>query len=334
MTAQITTTGESKASTNKMVKRRKKSKSNVPFSKQVHGKDYFWVYLFLAPFVILYVGFTLWPLLATIIYSFFDWDGIKPLEDYVGLENFFTIAQDPIFWLAFRNTLVFALVNTAIKIPLSLLAAILLTRKWLWGKRIFRTIYFAPLVIPVAMAGLIFSLLLHPANGAVNDMLVSSGLLSKPIDFLGDEKTALLSLIFVSVWQIFGQYMIYWMAALQNVPEDLYEAAELDGAGEVAKLTRITLPVIKPVAIIICFLAFVNALRVFGLVVTMTGGGPGFQTYVVPYFIYTQALVDFPFRYGYASAAAVLFGATILLAVTIQGYFVRHAEGDRKDYGV
>lgn len=332
MTAQISTTKPKKSAIKK--KRKKKMKSNVPFSKQVRGNDYFWVYLFLAPFIILYVGFTIWPLIATVIYSFFEWDGIKPLEEYVGLDNFFTIAQDPLFWLSFKNTLLFAIINTIIKIPLSLLAAILLTRKWLWGKRIFRTIYFAPLVLPVAMAGLIFSLLLHPANGAINDILMSIGLVSKPIDFLGNENTALLSLILVSVWQIFGQYMIYWMAALQNVPEDLYEAAELDGANERSKLLYVTLPVIKPVAVIIVFLAFVNALRVFGLVVTMTGGGPGFQTYVVPYFIYSQALVDFPFRYGYASAAAVLFGVTILIAVSIQGYFVRRAESERQEYGV
>ncbi|MDJ0754441.1 MAG: sugar ABC transporter permease [Ardenticatenaceae bacterium] len=312
-------------------KRRTKS---IPLIQQVAGADRFWVMLFLLPFIILYTSFTLWPLLATIIYSFFDWDGNGPLELFIRLENYITIARDPLFWLSFRNTLVFALINTAIKLPLSLMAAILLTRKWLWGQRLFRTVYFAPLVIPVAMAGLIFQLLLHPANGAINDLLTSTGLVQRPIDFLGNERLALLSLVIVSVWQIFGQYMIYWMAALQNVPEALYEAAELDGAGEWKKLVHITLPIIRPVAIIILFLAFVNALKVFGLVVTMTGGGPGFQTYVVPYFIYTQALVDFPFRYGYASAAAVLFGVTILLAVTVQGYFVRRAEADRKDYGV
>ncbi len=303
-------------------------------SQRVRGKDILWVILFLAPFTVLYVGFTLWPLAATVIYSLFDWDGNGPLVDFIALENYTTIARDPLFWLSFRNTLVFAILNTVIKLPFSLLAAIVLTRQWLWGKRIFRTTFFAPLVIPVAMAGLIFQLLLHPANGAVNDFLMNLGLIQRPIDFLGDERLALLSLVFVSIWQIFGQYMIYWMAALQNVPESLYEAAELDGAGEWNKLLHITLPIIRPVAVIILFLGFVNALKVFGLVVTMTGGGPGFQTYVVPYFIYTQALVDFPFRYGYASAAAVLFGVTILLAVTLQGYFVRRAESDRKAYGV
>jgi len=126
----------------------------------------------------------------------------------------------------------------------------------------------------------------------------------------------------ISVWQIFGQYMIYWMAALQNVPEELYEAAEIDGANEWHKLAYITLPIIRPVAIVILFLALVNALKVFGLVVTLTSGGPGQRTYVVSYYIYNQAFSSTPFRYGYASAVAVLFGVTVLIAVTIQGYFV------------
>jgi ABC-type sugar transport system permease subunit len=290
------------------------------------GLDYAWIILFLLPFLVLYAGFTLWPLAATVYYSFFDWDGFHPLTDFVGFENYLTIIRDPIFWLSFRNTMFFAIVNTTIKLPLSLFVAIVLTRKWLRRKNLFRTIFFSPMVIPVAMAGMIFSLLLNPANGALNDVLVSTGLVDRPIDFLGNGKTAMWSLILVSVWQIFGQYMIYWMAALQNVPTALYEAAEIDGANEWDKLTKITLPVIRPVATIITFLAFVNALKVFGLVVTMTSGGPGQQTYVVPYFIYNQAFSSIPFRYGYASAAAVFFGLIVLAAVSVQGYFVSRAQ--------
>ena len=297
--------------------------------QKVKGFDGIWIFLFLLPFLILYAGFTLWPLLATIVYSFFDWNGFTPLEDFIGLKNYITIIKDPSFWLSFRNTIFFAVVNTVIKLPLSLLLAILLTRKWLSFKRFFRTVFFSPLVIPVAMAGMIFSLLLNPANGAVNDFLKNIGLIQSSIDFLGSAKTVLWSLIFVSVLQIFGQYMIYWMAALQNVPEELYEAAEIDGANEWQKLIKITLPVIKPVAVVILFLAFVNGLKVFGLVVTMTGGGPGQASYVVPYFIYNQAFRDIPFRYGYASAAAVFFGLVILAAVSIQGYSFNRTSGSQ-----
>ncbi|NJM07358.1 sugar ABC transporter permease [Candidatus Gracilibacteria bacterium] len=223
----------------------------TPEINRLSPGDPFWIVAFLLPFMVLYLGFTLWPLLATFIYSFFDWDGSKPLDQFVALENYQTILRDPIFWRAFWNTLIFSIGNTLIKLPLSLLAALVLTRKWLWFKSFFRTIYFVPIIIPVAMAGLIFTLLLNPANGALNDFLVSSGLISRPIDFLGRPVTAMLCLILVSVWQIFGQYMIYWMAALQNVPEEMYEAAELDGANEWDKLVSITLPIIRPLAIII-----------------------------------------------------------------------------------
>lgn len=297
-------------------------------------RDIPWIVIFLIPFLVLYFTFTLWPLLATLFYSFFDWNGLGPIEDFVKLDNYIRIASDKSFWLAFWNTIWFAVANTVIKIPLSLLTAILLTRRWLKHQYFFRTMFFLPIVVPVAMAGLIFTFLLNPFNGAVNDVLMSLNLIAKPIDFLGNPKLSMWSLILISVWQIFGQYMIYWMAALQNVPESLYEAAEIDGAGEWDKLTKITIPMIRPVAVTIVFLAFVNALRVFGLVVTLTSGGPGQSTSVISYFIYNQAFVNLPFQYGYASAAALLFGVIVLIAVSIQGYFVNRAEKDRADYGV
>lgn len=294
-------------------------------SKKAKGIDFAWIALFLFPFLILYSGFTLYPLAATVWYSLYEWGGSGPLVDFVGLQNYLDIAQDKSFWLAFWNTIVFAVVNTSIKLPLSLLAAIVLTQKWVWFKRIWRTVFFAPLVIPVALAGLVFDFLLN-SRGALNDVLLAWEVLDRPLDFLGNPDTAMVTIILISVWQIFGQYMIYWMAALQNVPENLYEASSIDGANEWDKLRFITIPVIRPVATIILFLSFVNALKVFGLVAATTEGGPGQSTYVVSYFIYNQAFRDLPFRYGYASAAAVLFGVTVLLAVTLQGYFVRRAQ--------
>jgi ABC-type sugar transport system permease subunit len=293
-----------------------------------------WIFLFLLPFLVLYLGFTLWPLLATIIYSFFDWDGIQPLRAFVGLANYVEIAKDPVFWVSFRNTLVFAIANTAVKLPLSLLMAILLTKRWLKLKSLFRTVFFIPFVLPVSLAGLIFTYLLNPSNGALNAALHSLGVAHGSVDLLGHDETALAAVIGVSVWQVFGEYMVYWIAALQNVPDELYEAAELDGASEWQKLVRITLPLIRPVAVIIALLALINALHVFALIVTLTAGGPGVNTYVVSYFIYQQAFQELPFRYGYASAAAVLFAALALVFVTSQGYVVRRAQAARRETGV
>lgn len=302
--------------------------------ERARGRDRLWIALFLVPFLLLYLGFTLWPLAATVWYSFFDWSGIGPIDDFVGAGNYTTILADGLFWQSVGNTLVFAALNTAIKLPLSLIVAILLTRKWLRGKKIFRTMFFAPLIIPVAMAGLIFTYLLNPSNGALNAILKDLGLIDESVDVFAGRWSAMIVLVLVSIWQVFGQYMIYWMAALQNVPEEVYEAADLDGATEWQKLTRITLPMIKPVAVVILLLALVNSMHVFGLVVTLTGGGPGTSTYVVSYFIYQEAFGSVPFQYGYASAAALLFSILAFILVTSQGVVVRRAQRLRKDYGL
>ena len=294
----------------------------------------FWIPVFLLPFLLLYGGFTLWPLLATLYYSLFNWDGIRPLNDFVGLGNYQRIAGDAVFWLSFKNTLVFAVVETAVKLPLSLLVAILVTRRWLLFKTFFRTVFFLPIILPVALAGLVFTYLLNPANGALDSFLTDRGLIKTPIDLLGHGNTALVAIILVAIWQIFGQYMVYWMAALQNVPEEAYEAADLDGANELQKLIHITLPMIRPVALIISLLALVNALHVFGVVVTLTEGGPGQASYTVSYFIYNEAFREAPFRYGYGSAAALLFAALAFVFVAGQALIARRAEQLRRDYGV
>lgn len=286
------------------------------------GKDAkgFWIFLFLLPFLLLFGAFTLWPLLATIIYSFFNWNGIDALsnQNFAGLGNYQELFHDPLFWQSFWNTLLFALANTVIKLPLSLLLAIILTRKWLWCKRFFRTVFFVPIILPVALAGQIFTFLLNPSNGALDSFLMGIGLIKQPIDLLGNEGTALWAVILISVWQIFGQYMLYWMAALQGVPEDLYEAAQMDRANAWQQFTRITLPMIAPMAVVITLLGLVNALHVFGVVVTLTGGGPGTSSYVLSYYIYEAAFQNMPFRYGYASAAAVLFVVLAAAFVLIQ----------------
>lgn len=289
------------------------------------GATYGWIALFLLPFLVLYGAFTLWPLVATAIYSLFDWNGIGPLtqHNYLGLQNYQELWHDPLFWQAFGNTLFIAITNTVIKVPLSLFVAIVLTRRWLWFKAFFRTVFFLPIVLPVSLAGQIFTFLLDPSNGAFNSFLLKLGVIKQPIDILGHASTATWAIILISAWQIFGQYMLYWMAALQNVPEDLYEAAEIDGASEWHKLIHITLPVIRPVAVIISLLAIANALRIFDVVVTLTSGGPGTGTYVNAFYIYQEAFVNFPFRYGYASAVAVLFAILAFFFVLTQGVLTR-----------
>jgi ABC-type sugar transport system permease subunit len=307
---------------------------DTAISRRQKHKEWAWSYLFVAPFVIFYIFLTLWPMIGTVLFSLHDYNGMTREATYIGLENYAEIVQDQVFWRSFVNTLIFAFGNTIIKLPLTLLMAIVLTNRYLRGKSFFRTVYFLPIVVPSAIAGLIFTYLLNPATGALNAILKDIGMIEQSIDFLGSREWGLLSIILISVWQIFGQYLVYWMAALQNVPDEIYEAAQMDGAGFWQQLFYITLPIIRPVATIILFLGIVNALQVFGLVVSTTGGGPGSQTYVVAYFIYNRAFSTMPFRYGYASAGAVFFGIVVLLAVSLQGYFVNRANQQRAEYGV
>ena len=286
-----------------------------------------WCYLFLAPFLLFFIAFTLWPIAATMSWSFTDFSVPNRGVNFVGLENFKTLFQDELYRRSFVNTLIFAVGNTVLKLPLSLLLAVLLTRQWVAGRSFFRTIYFLPIVIPTAIAGFIFALLLNPFNGAVPDILRDFDLIGRRDNiFLGSRVGAMTSIILVSVWQIMGQYLVYWIAALQSVPQELSDAAGIDGAGFWQELFLITLPAIRPVAIIITFLGLVNAFSVFGIVLTLTNGGPGTQSFVMQLFVYERGFTEVPFRYGYISAGALLFSLFILVMFVIQTVTVRRAQ--------
>ena len=293
--------------------------------------DYAWCYLFILPFVIFFLAFSIWPLLSTIGLSLFNYDGIGPLIDFVGLSNYSFVLSDQLFIRSFVNTVLFAALQTAIKLPIALLLAIILNAAWLKARLLFRTVFFMPLLVPGAIVGMVFVYLLNPANGAINDLLRQWGFIQHSIDFFSSRWLGMGTIAGVSAWNVIGQYVVYWMAALQNVPEEVQEAAEIDGANEWQKLIRVTLPIIRPMAVIILLLGFVNALHIFDLVLVMTGGGPGSQTYVMAYYIYSLAFTSRPSYYGRASAAAVIFGFVMLIAIAIQGYFVNRNQIEHKE---
>ena len=185
-----------------------------------------WCYIFIFPFVLFFGAFTIWPLVGTMIYSFSHVNGMGLIDQFVGLKNYISLFSDTTFLRSVVNTVFFTLLNTLIKLPLALFLAILHTRRWLKGKTFFRTGFFLPLVIPSAIVGMIFTFLLNPANGAVNSLLIQLNLVSSPINFLGSRWLGMTTIVLISVWGVLGQYVIYWMAAIQSVPEEVYEAAE------------------------------------------------------------------------------------------------------------
>ncbi|WP_281889513.1 carbohydrate ABC transporter permease [Paenibacillus sp. YYML68] len=284
-----------------------------------------WHYVFIMPMLILFVLFTLWPMAGSIYYAFFNWDGVGPATDYVGLDNFRETVSNPYFWNAFTNNYVFALAHLAIQYPLALLLAIVLNNAMLRGRNAYRLLIFLPVVTTTALIGLVFNVLLHPAGGPINAALLGSGLLTEPINFLGSEKLALPTAIGISIWKNIGITMIYWLAALQTIPQDLYEAARIDGASRQRTFFSITVPLVAPIGAVILLLTFMQSLHPFDLIQALTQGGPNYASDVVDTFVYRYAFnpeMSLP-RYGFASAAGLVFGLTIMLITLVQGVVVR-----------
>jgi ABC-type sugar transport system permease subunit len=298
--------------------------------------DYFWCYVTILPFVIIFGALTIWPIVRTVQFSLYDYNGIGPVTKaaFVGIRNYITVVKDHVFQQSYLNSWLFTIGQSLIKLPISFFLAILLTRKWLKWNTLFRTAFFVPWLMPPSIVAMVFTYLLNPANGAVNQFLLNIHLIQTPINFFNTGWAGLTTIAVVSVWQIMGQYVIFWMAALQSIPDELYEAAEVDGATESQKLRYITMPLIAPMAIIISLLGITWALGIFDWVQIMTAGGPGTQSYTMYYYIFMKSFARMPMRYGIASAAGFLFGITVLAIFAFNGRLINFAQRKRREYGV
>lgn len=281
--------------------------------KKVKRKQNLWCWLFILPTMLFYIGFQGWPILSSIYYSTLDWSGISNDKKFVGLDNFIELFHDQWYWNAFANSFKYMIMSVPLLLVVSLLLAVLLNEKTLKMRSAFRTMFFLPVVTTASIVGIIMMFIWSP-TGAINAVLQLFGA-DKTVNFLGQAGTALPTVVVIGVWKDVGIYMIYWLAALQSVPQDVIEAAEIDGAGKLAVFRHITVPLILPIGGVITLLATINSLKVFDVVQTMTAGGPYFATDVVGTFVYRTAYassVGMP-RLGYASAAAMLFGIIVIL---------------------
>lgn len=288
------------------------------------------IYLFLLPTIILFGLFTLYPMIASFLLSFQDWNGFSREATYVGLANYQEVIADPQFWLAFTNTIVFMVITVPIRVTLALILALVLNNPRLPFAGFFRTALFLPVVTTMAIVGVVMTFVFDPVGGPINQVLLDTNLISAPINFLGRSSTALPTAMGIHVWKWFGVTLIYWLAALQTVPEELYEAARVDGASVYRTFRHITVPLLVPFGIIIVLITAIDTLRVFDLILTLTGGGPFLKTEVVEVYIYRWAFNSSIPRLGYASAAAVFFGLTTMVMAILQalGYaLVRRMRG-------
>lgn len=298
-------------------------------------KKYMWSYIFVMPMFLLFLGFTLYPLVASVRYTFYNWDGIGVPTHFVGFRHYIDIAKDPFFWNAFRNTFFYTIIVVPVQLVLALGLAVILNIQWLRARSVFRYVFLSPIVTSSAIVGILFSIISATVGQDVNDLLIAVGILNKPIDWLGNPHTAMWLIIVVGIWIGLGYPLIYFLAALQSVDPVLYDAARVDGANSFTCFWYITIPLIRPVGFVVLLITTLHCLRVFDIVQVMTKGGPYFATDVIGTYIYRQAFFITPSgdsgaRLGYASAAAFFMGLLVIGISVIQFFVVRHMIGQRK----
>lgn len=297
-------------------------------------KRHRWHYLFIAPMVVAFAAFTAWPMAASWWYSFYDWRGFGPMDDFVGFDNFREVIGEREFLNAARNTTIFALFAIVVQLPLALLVALVLNNGALRFRNVYRVLFFIPVVTTTAVVGVVFAVLLDPVGGPVNAVWLSLPFTERPINFLGNETLALPTVLVIDMWKGIGVTIIYWMAALQTIPNELYEAARIDGANRWQILTRITIPLLVPLGLVILLLTFVTSLNAFDLVKVLTEGGPNGATDIVQTYIYRYAFdPEIQPRFGFASAAGIVFGVAVMVVTLVPALIRRRAQRTARERG-
>lgn len=286
-----------------------------------------WCWLFMALAVGFYILFQGYPIICSIQYSLLDWSGMTSNATYIGLQNYRELMHDELFWNAFKNSFKYMIMIVPLELSVSLFLAYLLNDEKMKGRGLYRTMYFVPVVTTASVVGIIMIFILG-VQGPVNHLLVTLHIIKNPINFLGNAKYALPTLVIISLWKDCGTYMIYWLAGLQGVSKDVYEAATIDGATRGQTFFHIVLPLIAPIGGIIAILCAINSLKVFDIVKTMTEGGPYYATDVIATYVYRTAFsseIGMP-RLGYASAAALFFGGAVIVIGLILSAIKNHLQ--------
>jgi multiple sugar transport system permease protein len=277
-------------------------------------------YLFIAPNMIVFTVFVFVPIVFSFYMSLNEWSLIgDPI--FIGLGNYVDMAQDSDFWTAFLNTLVYTVGTVPTSMALGLAVAIGLNRK-LPGRALLRSIYFVPVIISLVATALIASWMFNDNYGVVNNALGALGMGSVP--WLSSPRWAMPSLIITTLWIRLGFNMVVYLAALQSIPTELYDAARVDGATGRRRFRHITWPLLGPTTFLLLILNVIYSLHVFDLIYVMTGGGPGFSTTVLVQYIYQQAFQES--QMGYASAIGVVLYLMLLAFTVFQWWFTRQSE--------
>jgi len=275
-------------------------------------------YLFIAPAVIAIFIFFFIPVISAFLMSFTDFDiyAFSSFDTvrFIGFKNYLRLIEDPLFWLSLKNTCYYVILATPLSIAVSLGAALLLNSKLVKFKGIFRLSYFIPYITTLVAVAIVWRFIYHPKFGILNYFLGLIGI--NPVDWLGDPNWAMPAIVLMSVWKSFGYSMIIFIAGLQNIPEDLYEAASIEGANEWQKFKSITIPMLTPTTLFISIITIVGFFQLFAEPYIMTQGGPLNKTLTIVGYMYQEG-----FRWwnmGYAAALSFVLFFIILIVTIIQ----------------
>ncbi len=265
----------------------------------------------LSPWLVTLLLFWLFPILASFVLSFTDYQLLSGHKSFVGIDNFVDLFSDPTFLRAILNTLIFTVGTLPFTIALAIVLAIFVNRN-LPFKTFFQSVYFFPSIVSLVVVSLIYSTL-YARGGYIQMLFGAAGLAYPPEGFLFSESTALPAIMAMDVWMSTGYYMLLFVAALQSIPQELYDAASLEGAGAWHRLKAITLPHLKPMLLFVLVLNTIKSFQIFVEVFVMTKGGPLNSTMTIVYFVYEEGLHKFNIGYG-AAAANILFLLIALIA--------------------
>lgn len=268
-------------------------------------------YFFLIPALFLLSLTVFVPALQAFYLSFTTYQDIGESPKFIGIDNFVKLWQDPIFWLTLVNTIVYLVGVVPILVILPLILAILVNQK-LWGMSWFRTAYYTPVVISMVVAGIAWKWL-YAENGLLNQLIKTLGIfpdgipwLTSPDKILGIVPISLVSVMVVTIWKGLGYYMVIYLAGLQSIPEDIYEAAAIDGSEGVRQHIDITIPLMRPYLALVAVISAISATKVFEEVYIMTGGGPLNSSKTIVYYLYEQAFSNLQLTYA-CTIGLVLF---------------------------
>lgn len=276
-------------------------------------------YVFLAPGLLLFAVFTLFSFGYAFYLSFHEWNILEPAKPFVGLDNYERLFGDRRFRQAIVNTFYYTAVSVPLTMIFGLMIALLLNNQ-IKARGLFRTLYYIPVITPLVVAAIIWKWVYNGDFGLLNYYLIKFNLINEPLLWLSDKNLAMPAVILMSVWKSVGFAMVVYLAGLQAIPEDFYDAAKVDGASRLRQLKDITVPLLSATTFFLVVISVLGSFQVFTQIFIMTSGGPVGRTSTIVYEIYTTAFKQF--EMGYASAMAYVMFAIMLVFTLLQMRFV------------